>query len=92
MSENMSSITAKHVGPAFALWFFLGAFGAHRFYLSRLGTGAAMAVLSVLGILLTITVIGAVIGTPMLFVVGVWWLIDAFLISKWVAEHNAGRA
>lgn len=92
MSENMSSITAKDVGPAFVLWAFLGGFGAHRFYLSRLGTGAAMAALSVLGFLLTVTVIGAVIGAPMLIGVGVWWVVDAFLISKWVAEHNAGRA
>lgn len=58
---------APGVTPAYLLWFFFGPLGGHRFYLGR--TGSAIAQL-----LLTITVVGAVISIP-------WWLIDVFLIG-----------
>lgn len=29
----------KQVGTAYLLWFFLGVFGAHRFYLGHIGMG-----------------------------------------------------
>lgn len=29
----------KSKGIAYALWFFLGAFSAHRFYIGKIGTG-----------------------------------------------------
>eukprot|EP01113_Clastostelium_recurvatum_P039831 TRINITY_DN612_c0_g1_i1.p2 TRINITY_DN612_c0_g1~~TRINITY_DN612_c0_g1_i1.p2 ORF type:complete len:129 (-),score=18.49 TRINITY_DN612_c0_g1_i1:156-542(-) len=29
----------REIGVAYLLWFFLGVFGAHRFYLGRTGTG-----------------------------------------------------
>jgi len=32
----------KSVAATWLLWFFLGEFGAHRFYLGRIGTGIAM--------------------------------------------------
>ena len=32
----------KSVAATWLLWFFLGGFGAHRFYLGRVGTGIAM--------------------------------------------------
>src|SRR3954452_22836292 len=32
----------KSAGVAYAFWFFLGGFGAHRFYLGRKGLGIAM--------------------------------------------------
>ncbi len=44
------------------LAFFLGAFGVHRFYLGRVGSGVAMLVL-------TVTVIGSIVSVP-------WALID----------------
>lgn len=59
---------------AYLLWFFLGVFGGHNFYLKR--TGAAVAQL-----ILTITVIGSVITV-------IWVLIDAFLIPGWVRNQN----
>lgn len=32
-------VRQKSVGVAYALWFFLGVLGAHRFYLGRVGSG-----------------------------------------------------
>ena len=59
---------------AYILWFFLGWFGAHNFYLGRNGVGIAQ-------VLLTITVIGWLVTF-------VWVLIDAFLIPGWVRRSN----
>jgi TM2 domain-containing membrane protein YozV len=59
---------------AYILWFFLGWFGAHNFYLGRKGVGIAQ-------VLLTISVIGW-------FITFVWVLVDAFLIPGWVRREN----
>jgi TM2 domain-containing membrane protein YozV len=64
----------KEMVIAYAFWFFLGVFGAHRFYLGRTGSAVAQLVLS-------ITIIGMIIT-------GIWALIDAFLIYNYVNEHN----
>lgn len=37
-----ASATDKRILPAFLLCFFLGLFGAHRFYVGKVGTGIAM--------------------------------------------------
>ena len=59
---------------AYILWFFLGLFGAHNFYLGRKGVGIAQ-------VLLTITLVGSVITF-------FWVLVDAFLIPGWVRREN----
>ena len=50
------------------LWWCLGIFGGHRFYLGRIGTG--------IGMLLTLGGLG------------VWWIVDAFLISGMLATNK----
>jgi hypothetical protein len=35
----MAYVKIKSKGVAYLLWFFLGVFGAHRFYLGKIGTG-----------------------------------------------------
>ncbi|GHV32733.1 hypothetical protein AGMMS4952_23670 [Spirochaetia bacterium] len=35
----MAVVPIKSKGVAYLLWFFLGLFGAHRFYLEKIGTG-----------------------------------------------------
>ncbi len=69
----------KSVAAAYLLWLFLGSFGAHRFYLGHMTSGAVQ-----LGLLL--------LGWLPLFlgwvVLGVWWLVDAFLIPGQAERRN----
>ncbi|MGL1919527.1 MAG: TM2 domain-containing protein [Hyphomicrobiales bacterium] len=74
----------KDVMLAYILWFFLGSFGVHRLYMDRTFSGVLMALLHVVSWGLTLVVIGFV-GLGFL---GLWWLIDAFLIMGWVERHN----
>ena len=56
----------KQAWIALVLAFFLGAFGAHRFYVGRTGSAIAM-------FLLTLTIVGVLIT-------GIWALIDMIVI------------
>jgi TM2 domain-containing membrane protein YozV len=59
---------------AYLLWFFLGIFGGHNFYLKRTGVAVTQLILS-------ITLIGMLITV-------FWVLVDAFLIPGWVRNQN----
>jgi len=59
---------------AYLLWFFLGIFGGHNFYLKRTGVAVAQLILS-------ITIVGLV-------VTWIWMIVDAFLIPGWVRNYN----
>lgn len=72
----------KSTGVAYLLWFFLGGFGGHRFYLGRTGSGAAMLALMILGILFSAVGVGVFIVLG----VGLWALIDAFLIPGMISQ------
>lgn len=71
------------------LWFFLGGFGAHRFYLGRTGSAVGMLLLTIFGVLTAYFLI----GIALLLAVGIWWILDAFLIpgivTKQVEERRA---
>jgi TM2 domain-containing membrane protein YozV len=75
----------KSPAVAYLLWFFLGEFGAHRFYMGRIWSGIAMALLLVASAVLLLIFIG-VFGLLACFV---WWIIDAFLLNNWIKEHNS---
>jgi TM2 domain-containing membrane protein YozV len=62
----------------------LGYFGAHRFYLGHIGSATAMLIIMLFSIVLTLIVIGfiGIIG------IGMYWLVDAFLIPGIVKRHN----
>jgi TM2 domain-containing membrane protein YozV len=77
MQQDTKSMTVAYV-----LWFFLGSFGAHRFYMGRNGSGFGMLGLCLGSMLLTLVLIG-VVG---FLALGVWWVVDAFLIPKWMSE------
>ena len=63
---------------AYLLWFFLGLFGVHRFYLGKFGSGFAMLALHGFS-WLTVWILVGWIGFGLL---GLWWLIDALLNSR----------
>jgi TM2 domain-containing membrane protein YozV len=65
---------SRSVLVAYLLWFFLGLFGAHNFYLKRTG-------IAVVQLILTITVVGSAVTL-------IWIIVDAFLIPGWVRNQN----
>jgi TM2 domain-containing membrane protein YozV len=75
----------KSVLSAYLLWFFLGGFGAHRFYMGKIGSAVGLMVLNLFG-WLTLSVY---IGFLILAVVGIWLIIDAIRLNGWVTERNA---
>ncbi|TNC52834.1 TM2 domain-containing protein [Rubellimicrobium rubrum] len=77
----------KSTGATYALWFFVGFLGGHRFYLGRTGSAVAQLVLTVLGWLTLVLGIGLVF----LLAVGVWVLVDAFLIPGMIEADTAAK-
>ena len=69
----------KSTGASYLLWFFLGWFGAHRFYLGQTGTAVAQLLLGLLGW------IPLFIGWAIL---SIWWIIDAFLIPGIIERED----
>ncbi len=81
-TQRSASVGAngKNIAVAYALWWFLGFFGIHRFYLARPKTGLAQVLLLALGWL------------PLFLgwiILGIWWLIDAYFVYKYTSDHNA---
>lgn len=82
--EQRVTNEAKSVGASYALWFFVGYLGGHRFYLGRKGSAIVMLLLTIFGVLLSFVGVGFIL----LAVVGIWALVDAFLIPGMVAEQK----
>jgi TM2 domain-containing membrane protein YozV len=68
---DSETISSKSRLAAALLCFFLGVFGAHRFYLKKYGTAVLMLLTLGLG----------VIFYPILFLLGIWTLIDFIFIA-----------
>ena len=77
----------KSAAVAYLLWFFLGCFGGHRFYFGKTGSAIGMLGLNIGSVVLSVVVIG-LIGFPILFG---WWIVDAFLIGKWLQADAASQ-
>ncbi len=75
----------KSAGIAYVLWFFAGGFGGHRFYLGRTGSAVGQLVLALLGWPL---LFAAGFGLVLLAPLGVWLIVDLFLIPGIISEHN----
>ncbi|AMU88809.1 hypothetical protein ATM17_07100 [Sphingopyxis macrogoltabida] len=75
----MYDANRKSTGVAYLLCIFLGGLGIHRFYLGRSGSGAAQLVLWVLG-----WVTFFVAWIPL----GIWVIVDLFLIPSIAREEN----
>lgn len=74
----------KSTGVAYLLWFFLGTLGGHRFYAGKTGSAVAILLLTIAGVLLSFFGVGLIL----LGVVGIWVLVDAFLIPGWIRNNN----
>src|SRR5690606_37388823 len=74
----------KSSGVAYLLWFFTGGVGGHRFYMGRTGSAVGQLGLSIVGWL----TIWFAVGLLFLIPLGIWLLIDVFLVGGWVQEHN----
>ena len=83
-AEALANSMRKETGVAYLLWFFLGGFGAHRFYLGKAGSAIAMLLISLISIPLSFVFVGY-LG---LFAIFIWWIVDAFLIPGWIRTHN----
>lgn len=71
------SISEKSRTATFLFAFFLGAFGIHRFYVGKTGSGIAM-------LLLTLSFVG-------LLVTGIWSLIDWIIVATGNFRDADGR-
>lgn len=89
-SRNMMLYDAqkKSVGVAFLLWFFLGTLGGHRFYTGRTGTAVVQILLTLIGAVTT----AFGIGFFLLLVVGIWVLVDAFMLPGCIRRYNVALA
>lgn len=83
--ETRVTNDAKSMGVAYILALFLGGFGAHRFYLGRTGSAVAQLVLFILGWL----TLGLFVGAFFLLIVGIWVIVDLFLIPGMITSDKA---
>lgn len=74
----------KSVLVAYILWFFVGSFGAHRFYLGKSGTGATILAITLASILLMFVFIGFFT----IWVSAIWVFVDIFLIPSMAQSYN----
>ena len=73
---------------AYIIWLLFGTLGIHRIYFGHIFAAIIEFSLFALGTFLTSTVVGAIIGIPMLVIWFVMWVLDAFRIPGWVLMHN----
>ena len=87
---------------AYLAWLFFGPFGAHRFYLKRVGSAAIMLALTItpwIGVFMAGLLGTGTPGDPFLFISGllsmlwwivipIWMIVDAFLIPGMVERYN----
>ena len=92
MSDNTQNATAmmrydankRSAGIAYALWFFFGWFGAHRFYLRRTGSAVVMLITFILSFITAFIAI----GFAGFIILGLWAFVDAFLIPGMTRDYN----
>jgi len=69
---------------------FLGAFGAHRFYVGKVGTAIVMLMLGLVGFLILLTIWLSPIGLAFMVAVGIWAFVDFILSLVGRFEDDSG--
>ena len=88
---SRSFVQPKSVGTAYILWFLLGAFAAHRFYVGSASTAFAQIALRLVGVLILVSA-DFFLGLYLLAAALLWLVVDAFLLPDLVRKANARRA
>lgn len=84
--ETKTYVTPKSTGTAYAFWFFFGGLGAHRFYLGSPVSGAIQ--LAMTPISYGLIASKSMSGLAIMPALGLWLIIDAFLIPGMVRAAN----
>lgn len=77
-------IEKKSMLLAYVIWYFVGMFGGHRFYMGQKSSAIWMLVIFIASLVLSVIGIGLI---GMLALV-IWWAIDGCRLWKWVKVHN----
>jgi TM2 domain-containing membrane protein YozV len=83
----MAKISSKSRLATTLLAFFLGGFGAHRFYLGKIGTAVIMLILAIIGY----STIMFFVGYFFLGAVGIWALIDFIYAVAGIMKDKEGK-
>lgn len=86
MSTTVINMNSKSTLVAYVLWFFLGGFGIHKFYLRAPITGFIYLGLTALSGLLWLVALGWILNIPL----AIFLIIDLFTIPGRVDKVNRG--
>jgi TM2 domain-containing membrane protein YozV len=85
--ESAGDISPKSRVAATLFAWFLGIFGAHRFYVGQTGTAVTMLVLSIVGF----ATLWLLVGTVLLIAVGIWAFVDFIIAVTGNMKDREGR-
>ena len=77
----------KSIGTAYLLWFLLGQFAAHRFYVGSSSMAFAQISLRLVGVLLVLS--ANFYGFYLLGAALVWWAVDGIMLPDLIRKANA---
>ncbi len=84
---QLAGISAKSRLATVLLAFFLGSFGAHRFYIGKTGSAVAMLVITIVGMITAVFIV----GFALLAVTGIWGFVDFIIAIVGGMKDNEGK-
>lgn len=94
--STYSQYQRKEPIVAWILWFFLGVFGAHRFYLKQPKEGLMLLGVWVSFVLILSTLFGVVgfptLGVVCIVLVWIWWIVEACTLNSNIRKSNSGHS
>jgi TM2 domain-containing membrane protein YozV len=85
--ELAADISPKSRVAATLFAWFLGGFGAHRFYVGKTGTAVVMLVLTLVGL----ATVWFMVGIPFLVAVGIWAFVDFIMAVTGNMRDGEGK-